>query len=120
MNQFTRLAGDSANGVFVITPSPLPADSADPTFPDRYQDISPGPQPRFLAVLAYDAANLLLEAIDQDIQSNQTPTRAGGESALVQIDYTGLSGQFGFDAERDWGGAEGWVYQWQAGELVRP
>ena len=120
LNQFIRLTGDSADGVFVITPSPLPVDSADPTFTDRYRAISPGPQPRFLAVLAYDATNLLLEAIAQDIQSNKMPTRAGVESAIVQIDYTGLGGRFSFDAERDWEAGAGWVYEWRAGELVKP
>ena len=120
MNQFLRLVGDSAEGTYVLTPAPLPADSTDPTFADRYRAISPGIEPRYLAVLGYDAANLLLEAISQDLKLNNMPTRSGVESALAQVDYAGLSGRFSFDSEKDWEGAKGWVYVWREGQLVEP
>jgi ABC-type branched-subunit amino acid transport system substrate-binding protein len=120
LNQFPRLVGDSAEGTYVLTPAPLPADSTDPTFADRYRAVSPGVEPRYLAVLAYDATNLLLEAIAQDLQSNKLPTRSGVESALAEIDYTGLSGEFSFDSERNWEEAKGWVYVWREGQLVEP
>ncbi|MEK7787027.1 MAG: ABC transporter substrate-binding protein, partial [Chloroflexota bacterium] len=100
-------------------PAPLPTDSAEPAFADRYLAISQGVQPRFLAVLAYDATQLLLAAIQQDIEANGSPMRAGVAAALAQVNYTGLSGQFSFDSDLDWAEAEGWVYQWQGGQLGR-
>ncbi len=120
LTQFPRLAGSAAEGVYVVAPAPFPADSADPTFADRYLAISQGVQPRFLAVLAYDAARLLFAAIQQDIEANGSPTRAGVAAALAQVSFSGLSGQFSFDVERDWAEASGWLYQWQGGQLIRP
>lgn len=118
--QFPRLAGDAAEGVFVITPSPLPADSSDPSFADRYRAASPGVEPRFLAVLAHDATKILLEAVARDLQSNTIPTRSGVEAALTQTAYDGLGGHFSFNEDRDWDEAKGWVHQWQAGQLIKP
>lgn len=120
LTQFPRLAGSAAEGVYVVAPAPLPADSADPAFADRYLAISQGVQPRFLAVLAYDATQLLFAAIQQDIEANGSPTRAGVAAALAQVRFSGLSGQFTFDTERDWTEASGWLYQWQGGQLIRP
>jgi ABC-type branched-subunit amino acid transport system substrate-binding protein len=120
LTQFPRLAGSAAEGAYVITPSPLPADSADPAFADRYLAISQGVQPRFLAVLAYDATQLLFAAIRQDIEANGSPTRAGVAAALARASFSGLSGPFSFDAGRDWAEADGWLYQWRGGQLIRP
>jgi len=120
LTQFPRLAGDAAEGVFVITPSPLPADSSDPSFADRYRAASPGVEPRFLAVLAYDATRTLLDAVARDLQSNTIPTRSGVEAALAQTDYDGLGGHFSFNADRDWYEVSGWVYQWHEGQLIKP
>lgn len=118
LNQFPRLAGDAAESVFVITPSPLPADSTDPTFTDRYRAIAPGPQPRFLAVLAYDATKVLLNAIRLNIDLSKLPTRKGVEASLTQINYDGLSERIQFDADRDWAVATGWAYEWEDGALI--
>ncbi len=120
LTQFPRLAGDAAESVHVITPSPLPAESSDPSFADRYRAISPGVEPRFLAVLAYDATRILFDAISRDIQSNRMPTRSGVETALAQTDYNALSGHFSFNADRDWYEVSGWVYQWREGQLIKP
>ncbi|MBI3242058.1 MAG: ABC transporter substrate-binding protein [Chloroflexi bacterium] len=120
LNQFPRLAGSAEEGVRVVAPAPLPADSADPAFADRYRAISQGVEPRFLAVLAYDATRLLLTAIQNDVESKETPTRDGVALALAQLTYNGLSGGFSFNAEQDWAEANGWVYRWQGGQLVRP
>jgi ABC-type branched-subunit amino acid transport system substrate-binding protein len=118
--QFAQLAGDYAEAVHVITPAPLPVDSSDPSFADRYRAISNGVEPRFNAVLAYDAARLLLEAIARDIQANGQPSRAGVAAALAQSGYTGLSGHFSFDSAHNWEEGKGWVYQWREGEMIRP
>ena len=118
--QFARLAGDYAESVFVIAPAPLPADSADPAFADRYQAISFGVQPYSLAVLAYDATRLVFDAIARDERTNGAATRAGVAAALAQSRFSGLSGQISFDSNHNWGEVKGWVYQWRNGEVVRP
>jgi ABC-type branched-subunit amino acid transport system substrate-binding protein len=119
--QFAALAGGAAEGVYVVAPAPLPADSADPAFADRYRAITNGvAEPSFSAVLAYDAARLLFDAITRDVKANGKPTRTGVAGALTQTDYTGLSGHFSFDSNRDWMEAKGWVYQWREGKIVTP
>jgi ABC-type branched-subunit amino acid transport system substrate-binding protein len=118
--QFAALAGPLAEGVHVVVSAPFPADSTDPAFADRYRAISNGVEPRAYAVLAYDAARVLFEAIARDIQANRKPTRAGVAKALAQTDYAGLSGQISFDSSHNWEGAGAWVYQWQNGKVVRP
>lgn len=118
--QFAALAGDAAEGVYVIAAAPLPADSTDPSFADRYRAISNGVEPRSNAVLAYDAARLLLDAIQRDVEQNSAPTRAGVMAALAQSNYLGLSGPISFGENHNWEDAPRWVYQWQGGKIVRP
>lgn len=118
--QFVSLAGDAAEGVYFIAPAPLPADSADPSFADRYRAISNGVEPRSYAVLAYDATRLLFDAIAHDVKANGKPSRAGVAVALMQTDYAGLSGHFSFDSNHNWAEAKGWVYQWREGKIVNP
>jgi ABC-type branched-subunit amino acid transport system substrate-binding protein len=110
----------AAEGVTVTAPAPLPEDSTDPGFADRYRAISGGVEPRFNAVLAYDAARLLLEALARDIQANRTPTRTGVGAALAASAWPGLSGRISFDAARQWSAPRLWTYRWQSGELVQP
>ncbi len=120
LRQFPRLAPDAAEGIYFIAPAPLPADSTDPKFADRYRAVSPGVEPRFLAALAYDAAEILFSAIERDAQANGEPARAGVAAALATTDYSGLSGRFTFDADHNWTAAEGWVYQWHDGTIIKP
>lgn len=110
----------AADGITLTVPAPLPADSTDPAFSDRYRAISNGVEPRFNAGLAYDAARLLLDAIARDLQANKTPTRDGVGAALASSDWPGLSGRISFDAARQWTAPRLWTYRWQGGELVRP
>lgn len=104
----------------ILLPAPLPTDATDPTFADRYRAISNGAEPSFNAVLAYDAAQLLLGAIERAIHANGEPTRSGVAAALAQSELAGLSGLIGFDAQHAWSQARSWAYAWQAGELVQP
>jgi len=116
--QFLALAGPAAEGAYFITAAPYPADSADPNFAERYTALSNGVQPRANAVLAYDAARLLIEAIATSAADQLTPDRAGVAAALDVIALDGLSGTLSFDAQRQWATAQAWVYQWQAGAAV--
>ncbi len=115
-----RLLGGSAENVIVSAPAPLPDDSADPAFAERYRAISNGVVPRFKAVLAYDAARLLLDAIARDVQANKTATRNGVAEALTRSNFAGLSGPIRFNTERDWAEPATWAYQWKNGEWVKP
>lgn len=118
--QFASLAGEAAEGVYFIAAAPFPADSADPSFADRYRAISNGVEPRPYAVLAYDATRILFDAIARDAKANGQPARAGVAAALTRTDYAGLSGHFSFDADHNWAEAKGWVYQWKSGEIIKP
>ncbi len=115
--QFAALAGAAAEGVLVAAPAPLPADSADPGFADRYRAVSGGVEPRINAVLAYDATRVVLAAIERAAGSD-APTRATVSEALRRTDYMGLSGQIRFTAEGDRDAARVWLYRWHDGALV--
>lgn len=120
-NTWEELSLSGAGPIILTSPIPLPADSTVPAFDKRYRAMSNGVEPRFAAVLAYDAARLLLDAIARDITANGAPSRSGVQAQLAQSDYAGLSGLFTFDTDREWRrtGRE-WRYVWQDGELVRP
>ena len=105
---------------YLITPSPLPQDSSDPSFADRYKKIAQGVEPKFLATLAYDATKIILAAIERDVKANGKPTRLGVAAALAQTDYNGLSGRITFDAKRNWNEGKGWIYKWEEGKIKRP
>jgi ABC-type branched-subunit amino acid transport system substrate-binding protein len=111
-SQFATLAGDDLEGAHLVLPAPLPADSGDPGFAERYRAISNGIEPGAYAVLAYDAANTLFAALDAGEVS-----RAGVAGALRAVDLAGLSGQISFDADGEWP-ARPRVYVWHDGRLV--
>lgn len=106
--------------ITLTVPAPFPAESTDPTFADRYRPIAFGYEPKFNAVLAYDAARLIFDAIARDIAQNQTPTRTGVAEQLELSNYSGLSGEISFDATRQWATPGAWTYVWRENELVRP
>ncbi len=118
--QFATLASSLANGVRFVAPAPLPADSTDPGFADRYRAISNGVEPRFNAVLAYDAARLLFAAIAQSAHSGSAASRGGVSATLAQTSFTGLSGPIHFDTSHNWAEVKGWVYEWEYGQARRP
>lgn len=104
---------------YLITPSPLPQDSSDPSFADHYKKISQGVEPRFLATLAYDATKIILQAVEHDVKTNGKPTRLGVAAALTQTDHNGLSGRVTFDEKRNWVEGKGWMYKWEEGKLKK-
>jgi len=118
--QFAALAGPLANGARFVAPAPYPADSTDPGFAARYRAISNGVEPGSNAVLAYDAARLLFAAIGMTGGHGALPTRSGVTAALAQVKLNGLSGSIQFNAQHNWSGAKGWVYQWDKGQVRRP
>lgn len=104
----------------LTVPAPLPVDSTDAIFAERYRPIAFGYEPEFNAVLAYDAARLIFDAIARDVAQNQTPTRTGVAEMLAQSNFEGLSGQIAFSSTRQWQAPNAWVYVWRDGELSPP
>ncbi len=116
----TPLWSDSGSRLYLLAPAPMPADAPDAAFAQRYQALSNGVVPNAYAVLAYDAARLLCDAIVRDLAAHGRPSRGGVAAALRESSYAGLSGTFRFDADRAWAGAKGWVYEYAGGKAVRP
>ncbi len=95
-------AGEATKGLIWVS-SVLPAaeDALPQPFVSGYQALAgglPGPN----AILAYDATNVLLDAIELDIIQNSRPTRQGVMAALPAIHVEGLSGDIRFDDQGSW------------------
>jgi len=89
----TRWAGEAAEGTLYTTSALLVDDSP---FLAQYRELAgtdPGPQ----AALAYDAAHLLLAALERAIENDGRPTREGVLHALSGQAYQGLTGPIVFN-----------------------
>jgi len=133
---FVAVAGRAAEGVLFITPYPFPADvpGSDETrfflenlvsgektdFIAAYRIVSNGVPPGPLALPAYEATWVLLEALERDITSHGVPTREGMAAALATVERHGLLGRITFDGGRDWGGAPLHWYRVGAGGVPVP
>jgi ABC-type branched-subunit amino acid transport system substrate-binding protein len=117
---WAEAAPSLAAGDTLTTVAPLPVDSTNPDFANRYRAISNGIEPRFNAVLAYDATRLLLDAIARDVTQNNTATRGGVAEALAHAEFSGLTGTIQFDADRERLDAPSWTYVWREGTLIKP
>jgi len=95
-------AGEVTEGlIWVSSVLPAAADALPLSFMSGYQALAgglPGPN----AILAYDATNVLLDAIKLDIMQNSRPTRQGVMAALPAIHVEGLSGDIRFDDQGSW------------------
>jgi len=116
----TPFWSDGGSRLYLLAPAPMPADAADAAFAQRYGALSNGVVPNAYAVLAYDAARLLCDAIARDVAAHGRPSRSGVAAALRESSYAGLSGTFRFDSALAWAGAKGWVYEYAGGQAVRP
>lgn len=109
--QLVQVAGEAANGFIYVSPGPDPEQTADmETFFKRYTEMagfSPGPR----AVLAYDAANVLLDAIETVIDAGDPLTRSEVSAVVEQVQRHGLSGRIAFDNRGERIDAPVWVYQ---------
>lgn len=93
---FAALAGESAAGVRVGHTAVL-ADAGEwESFRQKYAALA-GSEPGLLAPVAYDAANVLLAAMDRAAKSGDL-SRAGVARALRETDWTGLTGRITFAA----------------------
>jgi len=114
--QLVQVAGPAANGLVFVSPGPaaanLPGDSA---FAQAYQAAA-GYPPSPRAILAYDAAQVLLNSIEQTMNLNQkwynyAPSRIEISHMLGQSAWPGLTGLISFDAAGRRVNAPVWVYK---------
>jgi branched-chain amino acid transport system substrate-binding protein len=108
--QVVQVANRAADGLIFVSPGPDPDDiPGTDTFVEAYHALAgfpPGPR----AVLAYDATNVLLEAIEL-ILSHSQPDRSEISAVINQIQRHGISGDIVFDAQGQRVNAPVWVYQ---------
>jgi len=89
-----QIAGDAAEGTTYVTITPP---TEDRSFIEEYTALSGAPPGPF-APLAYDATQLLLDALQRAIEVGGKPTRDGVIAALSQGEgYDGLTGYIAFD-----------------------
>jgi len=88
-----RWAGEAAEGTLYTT-SAIFVD--DPRFTAEYRELM-GTEPGPRAALAYDAARLLLAALEKSIAKDGRPTREGVLAALRDQAYQGLTGSIVFN-----------------------
>lgn len=111
--QILQVARAAANGLIFVSPGPDPKQvSRAETFMQAYQALAgfpPGPR----AVLAYDAAQVLLDGIEQSlrISDNRPPTRAEMSATIKSVERQGLSGEIRFDRQGWRVNAPVWIYQ---------
>ncbi|GAB4400730.1 MAG: hypothetical protein Kow00123_09120 [Anaerolineales bacterium] len=91
---FPALAGDAATGVWVGRVVVQADAAAREPFRARYAALA-GAEPGPLAVVAYDATNVLLAAMERAAASGDL-TRAGVARALRETDWQGLTGRIVF------------------------
>jgi branched-chain amino acid transport system substrate-binding protein len=122
--QLLQVAAEAANGLTYVSPGPGPADIVTDGFVQGYQTMAgypPGPR----AILAYDAANVLLEAIEQTMPTDGSrPTRAEVSLIINRVQHQGLSGDITFERQGQRVNAPIWLYQIfneeYPGKLVTP
>jgi branched-chain amino acid transport system substrate-binding protein len=109
---FRGVAGESAEGAVFVTPWPLPGDVAGGVdYSERYRGVSNGMPPGPLALPAYEATWILLEALERDIAAHGEPTREGMAEALLDTDRRGWLGSIAFGSGHQWGEAPLYWYR---------
>jgi ABC-type branched-subunit amino acid transport system substrate-binding protein len=98
--QLVNVAGAAADGMLVVSPAPAGRDA-----PGGHPDLGPR------AVLAYDATQVLLDAIETAGRRDGQITRQGVIAALATVRHQGLTGAIAFDAGGRRIAAPLWLYQ---------
>lgn len=103
-----NVAGVMANGVTFASPAPAGKDESGHTEGELALGKDEfGPR----AVAAYDATQVLLDAIEIAIRQNGRPTRRGVALALPTVQRPGLTGPIAFDATGRRIDAPVWLYR---------
>lgn len=102
------IAGEVADGLIFVSPAPAGRDLRQVTEKDSPQDVRQlGPR----AVLAYDATQVLLDAIELAIRQDGHPSRRGVAAALSAVRRQGLTGAIKFDKAGRREDAPVWLYK---------
>jgi len=90
---FAAVAGDAAEGALFVTPWPFPTDAPDSAdFMAAYRGMGPHVEPPGpLALPAYEAIQLVLEALERDIAANGAPTREGMVAVLAEMESSAVT-----------------------------
>lgn len=103
-----QVAGHAADGTTYVSVTP-PVE--DQEFVEGYTALAGGP-PGPYAALAYDAAVLLLDAMERSAMEQGKPSREGVASALSEVEgYDGLTGPISFDEQGQAVGRQVYVYK---------
>jgi ABC-type branched-subunit amino acid transport system substrate-binding protein len=101
---FVAVAGGTAQGVSFVTPWPFPADvPGGEAFVVGYRESSQGLEPGPLALPAYEATRLVLEAMTR-AASDGEPNRDRVSTALAAVERDGLLGRVAFNEKQEWSG----------------
>lgn len=99
--QLMQIGGATVEGTLYVTSAPaLEEIGGTEEFVAGYQAMAgqpPGPQ----AIMAYDATDVLLEAIARAIVAKGQPDRAAVKAQLAKTHFEGLTGPIAFDAQGD-------------------
>ena len=106
--QLVDVAGRLAEGLIFVSPAPAGQDLSDDA---RQLADPPARQLAPRGVLAYDATQVLLDAIQAAIQADGRPERRGVVEALPSVQRRGLSGPLAFDQQGRRLEAPLWVYR---------
>lgn len=96
--RLAQIAGPAVDGAYYVSAGFPLSQVKDAALRDRIEQASlrpPGPY----TVLAYDATNLMLDALARAIKTKHYPTRGGVAAALRSAKYTGVSGEITFDEQ---------------------
>ncbi|PWH18920.1 MAG: hypothetical protein DDG58_05870 [Ardenticatenia bacterium] len=105
--QLTDVAGQWADGMVVASPAPSGADGPLHVNGDGTALAALSPR----GALAYDAAQVLLTAIADNIAQMGYPSRAGVVAALAKVQAEGLTGPIAFDLDGRRLHAAVWFYR---------
>jgi ABC-type branched-subunit amino acid transport system substrate-binding protein len=105
--QLLDVAGGAAEGMIIASPAPAGADL--PLHPGEDLTSFTSLTPR--AVLAYDAAQVLLTAIERNLAQDGFPSRKGVITALPSVHINSLTGEIIFGADGRRLRAPVWMYQ---------
>ncbi len=110
-------AGAYAEGVaWMSSVTNVPLSALPPSFVEGYRALA-GKPPGPYALLAYDAAQVLLDALAADIRRDAKPSRQGTADALNTVQRDGLSGRVAFDGKGEWPDAPVYLYRISQGNL---
>lgn len=114
---FGELAGEVVTGTQWVTPYPFPQDlPGTANWIAAYGAVGPHvPAPGPYALPAYEAVQVVAQAIAADVAAHGRPSRAGVAAALPTVRREGLLGPLTFDAAGWWASAPLYRYAWQAG-----